>query len=100
VRAVLERRATRTIADLPGPRGLPGAGNALQLPNTRLHLALERWARRHGPVFRFAIGSRPIVAFAEPDAINAILRERPDGYRRWREADPGRAGPPPGADGA
>ena len=85
--AVLERRATRTIADLPGPRGLPGAGNALQLPNTRLHLALERWARRHGPVFRFTIGSRPIVAFAEPDAINAILRERPDGYRRWREAE-------------
>jgi cytochrome P450 len=87
VTAVVERRATRTIADLPGPRGLPGAGNALQLPNTRLHLALERWARRHGPVFRFTIGSRPIVAFAESDAINAILRERPDGYRRWREAE-------------
>jgi len=87
VTAVRERVGNRTIADLPGPRGLPGAGNALQLPNTRLHLALERWARRHGPVFRFTIGSRPVVAFAEPDAINAILRERPDGYRRWREAE-------------
>ena len=38
-------------------------------------------------MFRFTIGSRPVVAFAEPDAINAILRERPDGYRRWREAE-------------
>ena len=85
--AVDERVTTRTIADLPGPRGLPGAGNALQLPNTRLHLAIERWAHRHGPVFRFTIGSRPVVAFAEPDAINAILRERPDGYRRWREVE-------------
>jgi hypothetical protein len=42
VTAVLERQATRTIADLPGPRGLPGVGNALQLLDTRLHLALER----------------------------------------------------------
>jgi cytochrome P450 len=76
-----------TIADLPGPRGVPGAGNALQLRNTRLHLAFERWARRHGPVFRFMLGSRPIVGFAEADAINAILRERPEGYRRWREVE-------------
>lgn len=52
-----------------------------------MHLALERWARRYGPVFRIAIGTRPIVVLAEPDAINAILRERPDGYRRWREAE-------------
>ncbi len=38
-------------------------------------------------MFRFAIGPMPVVAFAEPDAINAILRERPDGYRRWREVE-------------
>jgi cytochrome P450 len=35
-------------------------------------------------VFRFAIGRRQVVAFTEPAAINAILRERPYGYRRWR----------------
>jgi len=87
VTAVLQRPTRRAIAELPGPRGVPGAGNALQLRNTRLHLTLEHWARRHGPVFRFAIGLMPVVAFAEPDAINEILRARPDGYRRWREVE-------------
>lgn len=79
--------ASRTIADLPAPRGLPGAGNLLQLRADRLHLALERWARRLGPVYRFALGPRTVVAFAEADAINALLRERPDGFRRWREVE-------------
>ena len=46
------------IADLPGPAGLPGLGNALQLRPERLHLMIERWGRRYGPVFRFAMGPR------------------------------------------
>jgi cytochrome P450 len=80
-----ESAATRGIADLPGPRGLPVAGNALQLRPDRLHLTLERWAGQYGPTFRFGLGPRTVVAFAGPDAINAILRDRPDGFRRWRE---------------
>ncbi len=76
---------TAAIADLPAPRAVPFAGNALQVRADRLHLVLERWARRHGPVFRFAIGRRTVVVFAESDPINAMLRERPDVYRRWSE---------------
>jgi cytochrome P450 len=75
------------IGDLPGPRSLPGIGNALQLRPARLHVMIEQWGRRYGPVFRFAMGTREVVGFTEPDAINAILRERPDGYRRWREVE-------------
>ena len=48
---------------------------------------IEQWGRRYGPVFRFSMGPRDVVGFTEPDAINAILRERPDGYRRWREVE-------------
>jgi cytochrome P450 len=84
---MLTEAATRTIADLPGPRGLPGAGNALQLKADRLHLKLEEWARAHGPAFRFAIGRRTVVVFAEAEPINAMLRERPDGFRRWTEIE-------------
>ncbi len=48
---------------------------------------IEQWGRRYGPVFRFSMGPRDVVGFTDPDAINAILRERPDGYRRWREVE-------------
>ena len=75
------------IADLPGPAGLPGLGNALQLRPERLHLMIERWGRRYGPVFRFAMGPREVVGFTDPETVNAILRERPHGYRRWREVE-------------
>jgi cytochrome P450 len=75
------------IADLPGPTGLPGLGNALQLRPARLHLMIERWGRRYGPVFRFSMGPREVVGFTDPDTVNAILRERPHGYRRWREVE-------------
>jgi cytochrome P450 len=75
------------IADLPGPTGLPGLGNALQLRPDRLHLMIERWGRRYGPVFRFALGPREVVGFSEQESVNAILRERPHGYRRWREVE-------------
>jgi cytochrome P450 len=76
-----------TIGDLPGPHGLPGLGNALQLRPERLHLMIEQWGRRYGPVFRFAMGPREVVAFTDPESVNAILRERPHGYRRWRELE-------------
>lgn len=50
-----------------------------------MHLTLERWCERHGPLFRFDIGTRPVVGVADPSAINAILRDRPEGFRRWRQ---------------
>ena len=75
------------IAELPGPRQVPVLGNAHQLPPARLHVKLEQWGRRYGPAFRFTMGPREVVAFTEPDAVNTILRERPDGYRRWRELE-------------
>jgi cytochrome P450 len=76
---------TRSIVDLPGPPGLPLLGNAHQLRGERPHVTIERWCERYGPIFRFSIGPREIVAIADLPAINQILRERPEGFRRWRE---------------
>jgi len=70
------------IADLPGPRGLPILGNMLQLETARLHLIAERWSRKYGEHFRFRIGSRQILAVANPETIAAMLRDRPDGFHR------------------
>lgn len=75
------------IADLPGPPGLPVVGNGLRLRRDRVHVMIEQWGRRYGPAFRFSMGPRTVVAFTEPDAIHPLLRERPHGYRRWREVE-------------
>lgn len=82
----------RTIASLPGPRGWPLVGNLLQLERTRVHHTVEQWAQRFGPVFRIRLGPTPFLVVADHEAIRAVLRDRPDGFRRpprldivWRE---------------
>ena len=70
------------IRDLPGPRGLPILGNSLQIRPSRLHLILEEWSRRYGDYFRVRIGGRELVVTKNPEAIAAVLRDRPDGFGR------------------
>lgn len=78
--------AERSIADLPGPRGLPLVGSAHKLvPVSRSHLAFEEWGKRYGPIFRVKVGPRLVVGLNDEREINAILRERPAGFRRWTE---------------
>lgn len=79
--------ATRSIADLPGPRGLPLLGSAHRLRTAQFHTLAEQWCERFGPIFRFDLGSRRIVGIADADEINTILRARPAGFRRWREIE-------------
>ncbi|QGZ43362.1 cytochrome P450 [Pseudoduganella flava] len=74
--------AARDIADLPAPPGLPLIGNALQLHPRTIHRTMEDWSRRYGTMFRARIGSRQVVVLADGAAINAVLRDRPDGFRR------------------
>ncbi len=77
--------APRSISDLPGPPKLPLIGNGHQVRAEQLHSIAEGWCDRYGPVFRFDIGTRRVVVLGDADAINAVLRDRPDGFRRWRE---------------
>ncbi len=76
----------RSIAELPGPRGLPLIGSAHRLlPISRAHLTIEEWGRRYGPIFRVNLGSRPVIGVGDAETINAILRDRPEGFRRWSD---------------
>ena len=80
--------ATRRIAELPGPRGLPLLGNLHQLWRIeRSHLVAEEWADRYGPIIKFHVGRRLSVYVSDADEINRVLRERPDGFRRWPEVE-------------
>ena len=77
----------RQIADLPGPSGLPLLGNLLQVGRDRIHRDVERWAREHGPLFRFSFGRQRILGVADHELLNALLRDRPDGFRRTRHME-------------
>jgi len=75
----------RSIADLPGPRGWPLVGNMFQLRRPMIHRSVERWCREFGPVFAFRLGRTPIVVLADHEQLAAVLRDRPDGWRRTQQ---------------
>jgi cytochrome P450 len=72
----------RQIADLPGPRGWPLVGNALQIEASRIHLIFEAWCRQYGPLFRVRLGRKDMIVVADTALIAQVLRERPEHYRR------------------
>ena len=72
----------RSIADLPGPRGLPLLGNLLQVETARFHTTLSQWADAFGPMYRFRIATREALVISDSELINIVLRDRPEGYRR------------------
>jgi cytochrome P450 len=74
--------ALRELQQLPGPRGWPWLGNAPQLQRSSMHLQLEEWMRRYGDLFTFRIGARRFLVLADPDSIAAVLRDRPEGFKR------------------
>lgn len=79
--------AARLIHKLPGPRGLPIVGNALQIRPKEFHRQLEGWARQYGDFFTFRIANRRFLAISRPDVIAGVLRDRPDGFRRTRRLE-------------
>jgi cytochrome P450/nitrite reductase/ring-hydroxylating ferredoxin subunit len=75
------------IEDLPGPRGVPLLGNALQVDLGKLHLILEQWAAQYGPMYRFRIGRDRSVVISDPDLVQQVLRARPETWRRTSKVE-------------
>ncbi len=73
----------RTLADLPGPKGIPLLGNALQLAPSRLHLTMEEWVRQYGPMFTIRLGPKSVFVCADKELLQTVMHERPDHYRRF-----------------
>lgn len=72
----------RRLASVPGPRGIPLLGNALQIKPDIFHQQLEAWAASYGSCFQFRIAGRHFLAVTDPAVIAAVLRQRPDTFRR------------------
>ncbi len=71
-----------SIAQLPGPRGLPLIGSLHQIQRTAFHLSLERWAEHYGPLYAFRFGRRAMAVVSDADLANAVLKARPEDFRR------------------
>jgi cytochrome P450 len=72
----------REITSLPGPKPWPLVGNIFQIKQARVHLDFEAWAKRYGKLFCVYFGRRPILVIADHSHLAAVLRDRPDVFRR------------------
>jgi cytochrome P450 len=74
--------ALRQLSALPGPKGLPFLGNALQLRPRKVHADIEALAQRYGTLFRLQVGPQRTLVVADAALVSGVLRDRPDGFRR------------------
>src|SRR5688572_3377917 len=72
----------RSVDSLGGPFAWPLVGNAFSFRPGKIHQVVENWCQRHGPLFRMKLGRTPVLVVARTDTITAIMRDRPDGFRR------------------
>ena len=70
------------IRDLPGPKGLPLLGNALQFRPDTFHQVIEDWAGEYGNPYALRIGPRQAVVISDPALIAEALKDRPHRFRR------------------
>jgi cytochrome P450 len=78
----MDTRTLRSLKDLPGPRGWPLLGNTLQVKPARIHRDVEAWAQEFGPLFRIQLGRRQQLVIADHELLGAVMRDRPEGFRR------------------
>ena len=78
---------SKQLRDLPGPKGLPLIGVLHRVRFDRLHLRLEEWAARYGPLFQIRMGPHRIAVVSDSASIQRILVQRPQGFRRTRRLE-------------
>ncbi len=80
--STLALKPPKEISELPATPGWPIVGSALSIDSRRVHRQVEAWAGELGPIFRMKLGKRHLVVISDHEAIGAVLRDRPDGFRR------------------
>lgn len=72
----------RQINQLPGPRGWPILGSLPAVRPAEFHLQLADWAEQYGRYYQLRLGPTRMLVIADHAAVAAVLRDRPDGFRR------------------
>lgn len=75
-------RPPRRLRDLPTPPGVPFFGQGLAVEPERFHQQLEAWREQIGDPFRVKLGARQFMVTGQPEAIAAVLRDRPETFGR------------------
>lgn len=75
------------VNQLPGPRGLPLFRNLLHLSPTNFHSVAEKWSDEYGSLFKIKLGHIPVVVSTDPEAIQFVLKNRPEKFRRHAKLD-------------
>ena len=66
---------TRSLKELPGPKGVPVLGMAHKLAATPLHELLEMERQIYGDLFKIHLGfGNTAVVVSRPDLIEAVCR--------------------------
>ena len=84
----IEFDKARSIASLPGPRGLPLLGSVNEFKADRAHLILEDWARKCRAVYKVRLGLKTLIIRSDHDAAMKALRELPEAFTRSRVVRP------------
>jgi cytochrome P450 len=75
------------MKQLPGPPGIPVLGNLLQFSAVKLHRIIENWSNQFGSIFKINLGNHPVLVITDPEAIQYVLRNRPEKFRRLGRMD-------------
>ncbi|XP_074644453.1 1,25-dihydroxyvitamin D(3) 24-hydroxylase, mitochondrial-like [Tubulanus polymorphus] len=65
---------SKVLTDIPGPRGLPVFGSALEFLVPTRHRILERRSKEYGPIFRERVGPMQSVNLCDPTDVEHALR--------------------------
>jgi cytochrome P450 len=78
---------TKTIKDLPGPKGYPFVGMLPKVNLPDLHNQIQKWAEDYGDVFRLDLGLTEQMVVARPSIIQKLLASRPKEFNRSKKLD-------------
>ncbi len=82
-RVVPTSGCTRTIDDLPQPKGKFFVGNLPEFKAGNKPTVLEKWNKECGPIFKISLMGKKFIVSSDPDFNIQLYKNRPDKFRRF-----------------